>query len=77
MNKGRLIGVALLGVSLYLFLSADKNKYGTDIKSETTTAATNNEYNKLKPLKAEKADSVLRNAENRDPVNQMVHWINE
>lgn len=73
MNKGRLIGVALLGISLYLFLSTDKNNYGTDIKSETTTATNSN----TTKIKAEKATDVLRSAENRDPVNQMVHWINE
>ena len=73
MNKGRLIGVALLGISLQLFLSADKNNYGTDIKSETTTATNSN----TTKIKAEKATDVLRSAENRDPVNQMVHWINE
>ena len=73
MNKGRLIGVALLGISLYLFLSADKNNYGTDIKSETTTATNSN----TTKIKAEKATDVLRSAENRDPVNHLVHWINE
>lgn len=73
MNTGKMMGVILLGIAGYLWISADKNNYGTDIKSETTTATNNN----TTKIKAEKATDVLRSAENRDPVNQMVHWINE
>ena len=50
MNTGKMMGVILLGIAGYLWISADKNNYGTDIKSETTTA-TNNNTTKIKAEK--------------------------